>query len=146
MELEVGIPLMKDLRSSLYLRQPSWMNKGRYGELVELLPDRVESGEGAEEQENVVEDVLLLVEKVRDEGVRFLPASTPEPVLGGGEQVDPDEMGMDRVWFWLSVALPDLELNMMKMNLSDRIIPLVLALAYLYPPDRLFRRKKRETI
>jgi hypothetical protein len=116
MELEVGIPLMKGIETSLYLRQPSWMSKGRYGELVESLPEKTNHGEG---EDNTVEDVLLRVEKVKEEGARYLPEKTPEPVLGGGYEVEPDENGMDRVWFWLSVAFPDLIIWLEDVFLAD---------------------------
>lgn len=47
-----------------------------------------------------MDNVLALVDHLRAEGPRFIPPPTPEPVLGGGVSVEPDENGMDRVWFW----------------------------------------------
>lgn len=100
-ELEVSLPFVIDGKPTLYLRQPSWMSKSAYAEMIELLPasDRqLEEGEGS-----VVEDVLVLAEALREEGERFTPTRDVEPAPTTEEEFDPDEMGMDRVWFWLYV-------------------------------------------
>ena len=51
--------------------------------------------------EEVLNEVLALVDHLREVGPSFVPPPLPEPVLGGGVFVEPDENGMDRVWFWL---------------------------------------------
>lgn len=80
--------------SSLVLRPPAWLSRSAFGDLVETIPP----SEGGEE---ILDEVLALVDHLRKVGPSFVPPPTPEPVLGGGVFAEPDEKGMDRVWFWL---------------------------------------------
>lgn len=80
--------------SSLVLRPPAWLSRSSFGALVDTLPS-------SEVGEEVLDEVLALVDHLREVGPSFVPPPLPEPVLGGGVFVEPDENGMDRVWFWL---------------------------------------------
>lgn len=80
---------------SLVVRPPAWMSRSSFMSLSETLPPCV--------QGEVLDNVLALVDHLREEGPRFIPPPTPEPVLGGGVDVEPDENGIDRVWMWLCV-------------------------------------------
>lgn len=84
----------RGLPPTLTVRPPAWLSRSRFAELLSGLPPL--------EGEEVVDDVLMLIEHLRSEGPSFIPPLTPEPVANnGGVIVEPDELGIDRVWFWL---------------------------------------------
>lgn len=87
---------------TLVVRQPSWLSNAQFRTLHESRPD-------AQGGEAFADDVLGLTDWVREAVPRILQEAREAEELererkkasSAGAEVEGDEVGMDRVWFWL---------------------------------------------